>query len=103
MHPLIQRHHREIVALCRRSHVRRLEIFGSASRGEDFDLEHSDVDFLVEFDPEHITPTLHTFFDLREQLASLIGRPVDLVMAGSIHNPYIRSDMELSRETIYAS
>jgi uncharacterized protein len=36
-------------ALCRRFHVRRLDVFGSAARG-DFDPEHSDVDFIVEFD-----------------------------------------------------
>jgi uncharacterized protein len=103
MHPLIQQHSREIATLCRRSHVRRLDVFGSASRGEDFDPKHSDVDFLVEFDPTCLTPTLSTYFDLREQLAALIGRPVDLVMAGSIRNPYIQANIERSRETVYAS
>jgi uncharacterized protein len=78
-------------------------VFGSASRREDFDPEQSDVDFLVEFDQTRITPTLSTFFDLREKLAALIGRSVDLVMAGSIRNPYSQADIERSRETVYAS
>jgi predicted nucleotidyltransferase len=103
MHPLIEQHSREIASLCRRSHVRRLDVFGSASRREDFDPKHSDIDFLVEIDQARITPTLSTFFDLRERLTALIGRPVDLVMEGSIRNPYIRADIERSRETVYAS
>lgn len=103
MHPLIRQHQTDIHALCRRFHVRRLEVFGSAARGEDFDPKRSDVDFLVEFDGARTTPTLSTFFELREKLAAAIGRPVDLVMAGSIRNPYIQADIERSREAVYAS
>ena len=36
----------ELEELCRRYHVRRLELFGSAASGE-FNPEHSDLDFLV--------------------------------------------------------
>jgi len=103
MHPLLLQHRADIDALCRRSHVRRLEVFGSAARGEDFDPLHSDVDFLVEFDRKRVTPTLGTFLELRNQLAALVGRPVDLVMAGSIRNPFIQADIERSRETVYAA
>jgi hypothetical protein len=45
----VGRHREALQALCRRSHVRRLELFGSAARG-DFDAGRSDVDFRVEFD-----------------------------------------------------
>jgi predicted nucleotidyltransferase len=103
MHPLLLQHKAEIDTLCRRSRVRRLEVFGSAARGEDFDPRRSDIDFLVEFDRTRITPTLGTFLVLRDQLATLVGRPADLVMAGSIRNPYIQADIERSRETVYAS
>ena len=44
----IQLRREELWALCRRFHVRRLDLFGSAARG-DFDPERSDLDFLVEF------------------------------------------------------
>ena len=43
-------HREELRDLCRRFHVRRLEVFGSAARG-DFDPARSDLDFLVEFQP----------------------------------------------------
>src|SRR5271157_2475989 len=57
-------HLKELRALCRRFHVRRLDLFGSAARGE-FVLEWSDVDFLVEFDrghPEALSLKTHFLF-----------------------------------------
>jgi hypothetical protein len=54
MHPLIQEKRADIAALCRRYRVRHLEVFGSAARGDDFDLASSDADFLVELNPKAI-------------------------------------------------
>jgi hypothetical protein len=79
MHRLIDAKREEIAALCRRHGVRRLEVFGSAARGADFDPALSDADFLVEFDPQSELRPLEEFFDLGESLADLLGRPVDLV------------------------
>ncbi len=74
-----------IAAFCRRNHIRKLSIFGSAIR-EDFSAE-SDVDVLVEFDPEHI-PGLE-FFGMQDELAGMLGRRVDLNTPGFL-SPYIR-------------
>lgn len=52
---LIEARRTEIADLCRRFHVRRLEVFGSAARGTDFDPARSDVDLLVTYDPT-LTP-----------------------------------------------
>ena len=61
---------------CRRNHIRRLAIFGSALR-PDFDPE-SDIDILVEFDPEH-TPGLFGVARMERELSTLLGgRQVDL-------------------------
>ena len=58
----------ELRAVCRRFHVRRLDLFGSAARG-DFDPERSDVDFLVEFDRAHPdAQSLNTYIGLKEAL-----------------------------------
>lgn len=103
MHPSILARRDDIANLCRRFDVRRLEVFGSAARSDDFDLKRSDVDFLVEFEPEHEPPRLADFLDLRDQLAKIVGRPVDLVMTGSVRNPYVRADIERTREAVYAS
>ena len=47
MLPLIAERRSQIADICRRFGVRRLAVFGSAARGQDFDPGRSDVDFLV--------------------------------------------------------
>ena len=101
MLPLIAERRAEIAALCRRYHVRRLELFGSAAR-DDFDPVASDVDFLVEFDREHRDAlAFTTYFKLKESLETLLGRAVDLVEPGAIRNPYIKASIEKSRELVF--
>ena len=60
MIPLITNHTDELAEICRRHHVKRLEVFGSAAIG-DFNSEKSDIDFLVDYQllPPANTPT-HT-------------------------------------------
>jgi predicted nucleotidyltransferase len=60
---------------CRRNHIRRLSLFGSVLR-DDFGPE-SDVDMLVEFEPD-ATVTLLDMARMELELAELVGRPVDL-------------------------
>lgn len=91
-----------IADLCRRHHVRRLELFGSAARGDGFDPKRSDVDFLVAFDPDR-TPTLEDFFGLRQELSELLGRPVDLLDPSALRNPYLRASVAEDRELVYAA
>lgn len=50
MHVAIADKKEELAAICRRYGVARLDVFGSAARGTDFDPQTSDADFLVEFD-----------------------------------------------------
>ena len=40
---------------------------------------------------------------LKEALEDLFGRPVDLVEATAVRNPYLRADIERSRELLYAA
>ena len=63
MTTIIDRHRSGIEALCRTYQVKRLDVFGSAIR-EDFDPVRSDVDFLVEFEPEPDLDTFHAYMDL---------------------------------------
>jgi hypothetical protein len=91
----------ELRTLCRRFHVERLDLFGSAARG-DFDPEHSDIDFLVEFDRRHPDAlSLETYFGLKEALEALFGRAVDLVEPGALRNPYLKASIEGSREPVF--
>lgn len=97
----ISSHREELRELCRRFHVRRLDLFGSAT-GDDFDLAHSDLDFLVEFD--RAAPgamSFKTFFGLKEALEALFGRSIDLVEPSAILNPYLKQSVERSRESVF--
>ena len=102
MHSIIEARRDEIAQLCRRFHVRRMDLFGSAIQAN-FDPSTSDVDLLVEFEPDRPLKALHQYFGLKEALEALLERPVDLVVASAVKNPYIRRSIEESRETLYAA
>ena len=98
----IAAHRQELQELCRRFHVLRLDIFGSAARGEDFDPSRSDLDFLVEFDPhEPNARSFNAYFDFKESLEALFGRNVDLVEPTAIRNPYLKASIHDSRELVF--
>lgn len=87
----IENHREQIAELCRRYGVRRLEIFGSAARGSDFDPAKSDIDFLVEFSEDQ-TPSFSEFLALQEALGELLDRPVELMGRNTLQRSrnYIR-------------
>ncbi len=65
-----------VAEFCRQHHIRRLSLFGSVLR-VDFGPE-SDIDVLVEFDPEHV-PGLFGIARMNRELSKLFGgRKVDL-------------------------
>jgi uncharacterized protein len=86
--------------LCVKYRVKRLDLFGSATR-DDFDPQTSDLDFLVEF--ESMPPVDHadSFFGLLEDLERLFGRRIDLLEPEPIENPYVRQSIESSRKVLY--
>jgi predicted nucleotidyltransferase len=98
----IESHREELQALCHRFHVRRLDLFGSAARG-DFDPVRSDFDFIVEFDRSAPLHPFDSYFGLKEELEALLGREVDLVELGAVRNPYLKASIEQSRENVYAA
>lgn len=64
-----------IVAFCKRNHIKKLALFGSVLT--DHFNEDSDVDVLVEFEPEHI-PGLFEVVDMEMELSEIIARKVDM-------------------------
>lgn len=105
MHTLIKSKHPEIEALCRRFGVQRLEVFGSAARGDDFDPTKSDADFLVTFEPTS-ERNLATLLDLKAALSEALGLSVDLIERPAIEQSrnYIRRRHILeSAEPLYVA
>ena len=99
---VVEQHRERIAELCRRYAVRRLDLFGSAARG-DFDPTTSDLDFLVEFDDFTPENAADRYLGLLIDLEDLFGRKVDLVSARAIRNPYFRQVAEQTRTTLYAA
>ncbi|MGD1016559.1 MAG: nucleotidyltransferase domain-containing protein [Roseiarcus sp.] len=103
MHADIAEKRQDLIALCRRYGVERLEVFGSAARGVDFDPARSDADFLVTFSPE-TRNDLSAFADFKEELEALLGRPVDLAEREAIEasrNTIRRRRILAEAETVY--
>jgi len=94
--------HEDLAALCRRFHVASLAVFGSALRN-DFDPQHSDLDFLVEFQPLAPGTYADAYFDLKEGLETLFQRPVDLVVESAMKNPYFLKSVQQSKHRLYAA
>jgi len=98
MSPKIQIDRDKIAEFCARHHIRRLSLFGSVLR-DDFGPD-SDVDVLVEFEPG-FTAGLITLGGMEIELASILGRKVDLRTPGDL-SPYFRQEVLDSAEVQYA-
>jgi len=79
----------KIGEFCKRYHIRKLAFFVSVLRN-DFG-PNSDVDVLVEFEPDHI-PGL-AFFSMQAELSEILGRKVDLNTTGFI-SKYFRKEVD---------
>src|SRR5947207_7884680 len=92
----------ELDKLCRKHHVRRLDVFGSAADGT-FDPARSDLDFLVDFMPLPEGGHAEAYFGLLHDLEDLFKRKIDLVMERAIRNPFFREGIDRARQVIYAA
>lgn len=97
---LIHANQNQISVLCDQNQVSRLELFGSAT-GDRFDPDSSDLDFLVEFAVQSPRGAADRFFGLRNGLAIVLGRAIDLVELKAIHNPYFLEAIAPTRVLIY--
>lgn len=101
MNSLIEQKRGEMEQACRRRHVRRMELFGSAATGA-FDPARSDLDFLVAFEDLAAGELSDAYFGLLEDLQGLFERPVDLVVETTFQNPYFRQSVESTKTLVYA-
>lgn len=103
VHIVVDGKRSELAGLCERYRVKSLMIFGSAVTGE-FDEQRSDLDFLVAFREDVGQGALaDAYFGLLAALEELFERPIDLVTAGSVRNPYVRQAINARSELLYAA
>ena len=76
---LIEQHQAAITEAAHRHRGFTIAVFGSAARGDDDD--HSDIDFLVDFE---VGSSLFDLLHLQDELESILGCEVDVVSAGGL-------------------
>lgn len=99
LHHDIASHRDELAQLCMQYGVRRLELFGSASRGG----AAHDLDFLVDLGERPPADYARAYFALRERLTEMFARSVDLVTPPGLQNPYFRQRVEQEKILLYAA
>ena len=85
--------------LCERYGVERLELFGSAARGE-FDPTSSDLDFIVQMKGRREPGYARRFYEFAEAIEALYGRRVDLLTELMIKNPYFKAEVDKDRRVL---
>lgn len=86
-------------SFCERHHIRRLAFFGSVLR-DDFGPD-SDVDVLVDFDPEHI-PGFLGLARIERELGEILRRKADLNTPKML-SPYFRDEILKEARTQYVA
>ena len=88
----------KIADFCRRHHIKKLSLFGSALR-DDFGPQ-SDIDVLVEFEARK-TPSFFRLFDMEDELSEILGRKADLRTVEDLR-PYFRQKVVEAAQVQYA-
>ena len=87
----------KIAAFCRERQIRKLSLFGSVLR-EDFDPKRSDIDVVVEMEPN--ARTGFRFFGYGDELAAILGPKVDFRTPAMISH-YFRDKALANALTLY--
>ena len=91
----------QIDGLCRKHGIKELYLFGSALRA-DFG-PNSDIDLGVVFSRNGVAGSFDQYFDFKNEVEQLLGRPVDLVCIASVRNSVLRRKLDESKRLIYAA
>ena len=99
MHPNLNLHERAIQKFCEIHHIRQLALFGSQAKGTA--RPDSDVDLLVDFEPQNV-PGLLGMAAMEEELSGLLGgRKVDLRTASDLSR-HFREEAVRTAQVQYA-
>jgi len=92
----------DIQNICKNLKVKRLYVFGSASKGN-FN-KNSDIDFLLSFtDSISVEEYTDNYFALHYKLRELFNRKIDIITERTLSNPYFIESIDESKELIYES
>ena len=94
---------RRLRPFCQKHHIRRLEVFGSAARGQAG--PRSDVDLLVTLD-ESVPVCAAALLEMAGEAEELVGAPVDFVLRSSLEkspNRFARDHVLSTAVCVYGS
>ena len=77
---LLEKKRQEIIDIAAQHGAYNIRIFGSVARGEE--TENSDIDLLIDYDLDKITPWFPS--GLMQDLQSILGRKVDIVTVNGL-------------------
>jgi len=89
----------QLEQFCHKSKIKSLKIFGSVARGEP--KEDSDLDLIVEFEPE-AKVSLLDLVRMERELSQIMGRRAELVTEDAL-SPYIRDQVLSEAKLLYES
>jgi len=98
---IVMKNINQIQQLCKQYHVMRLFVFGSILTDK-FN-QNSDIDFLVDFDNVDLYEYADNYFDFKYSLQDLFQKKIDLLENKAITNPYLKKNIDNSKQLIYES
>jgi len=101
MYPEIQNKLNDLIQICKKYGVLKLELFGSAAK--DSNSDSSDLDFLILLEQRPPGEYADAYFAVKDALEDLLKKPVDLVELKTIRNPYFLQAIEKERIILYAA
>jgi predicted nucleotidyltransferase len=90
---------KQINELCTQHKVRSLYAFGSVLSPK-FN-ENSDIDLIVEFKDIDVKDYADNYFDFKFSLETILNRPIDLLEAQAIKNPYFKQVVNQTKQLVY--
>ncbi len=89
----------QIIALCRKYQVKTLFVFGSVLT-QRFNAE-SDIDFVVDIQAEEPLIYADNYFNLKFALEDLLHKPIDLLEAKTLKNPFLKQSIDSTKIVFY--
>jgi predicted nucleotidyltransferase len=96
---LIENYRDQILTLCKLNGVKSLYSFGSVNTSAFKD--GSDVDLMVDFQTSDPLKYTENYFNLKFELEKILNKPIDLIEAKAIKNPYLKQSIDKSKILIY--
>ena len=91
----------QIKKICLDLKLKQLDLFGSATT-DDFGPD-SDLDIIIQFKQDADLNHFDNYFKLKEELQDIFHRPIDIIIDGSVKNPYLKEAIAQTRKNVYAS